>query len=184
MQRQVITAIASLIGHCGSFCCYKTSHHQRIIRLVTLVPCSRFFCDLGNFFHKPSLSFSISNYTGYCNNNQKFSYLLTERRFLHLSKMSNNNRKISSDLDAFQNIFNRSDKIVALTGAGISAESGIPTFRGEGGFWRQYKSEELATPEAWDKNPGLVWQFYEYRRQLVARKEPNPAHRVMKQIFD
>lgn len=178
MQRQTITAITSSIGHCGVFCCFKTSHHQRIICLVTLVSSSRFFCDLGNFSCKSSLLFSTNNYTNH-KTNQKLIYLLTKRGFFSSSKMSNN-RKISSDLDAFQNMFNRSDKIVALTGAGISAESGIPTFRGEGGLWRQYKSEELATPEAWNKNPGLVWQFYEYRRQLVARKEPNPAHRVIK----
>ncbi|KAF7491768.1 NAD-dependent protein deacylase sirtuin-5 [Sarcoptes scabiei] len=84
-----------------------------------------------------------------------------------------------SNMEDFHNVFNRSSKIVVLTGAGISAESGIPTFRGEGGFWRKYKSEELATPEAFAKDPGLVWQFYEYRRQLVQSKEPNLAHKAL-----
>ncbi|OTF81274.1 NAD-dependent protein deacylase sirtuin-5, mitochondrial-like [Euroglyphus maynei] len=90
-----------------------------------------------------------------------------------------NTRKVSSDMNAFQDLFNRANKIVALTGAGISAESGIPTFRGAGGFWRTYKCQELATPESFAKNPGLVWQFYAYRRQLVSSKEPNLAHKSL-----
>lgn len=65
---------------------------------------------------------------------------------------------------------------VALTGAGISAESGIPTFRGSGGFWRQHRPEELATPQAFAAGPGLVWEWYLYRRQLIAQADPNPGH--------
>lgn len=105
----------------------------------------------------------------YCHHSIELNHIQTR-------KMS---KKPSTNLDSFQNQFNRADKIVALTGAGISAESGVPTFRGEGGFWRQYKSTELATPEAFAKDPGLVWQFYEYRRQLVQSKEPNLAHKAL-----
>lgn len=54
--------------------------------------------------------------------------------------------------------------MVALTGAGISAESGIPTFRGQGGLWRRYRAEELATPEAFARDPKLVWEWYDWRR--------------------
>lgn len=66
--------------------------------------------------------------------------------------------------------------MVALTGAGISAESGIPTFRGAGGLWRSYKPEQLATPEAFFADPDLVWEWYEWRRGLIAKAEPNPGH--------
>ncbi|SRR5581483_3879567 len=68
-------------------------------------------------------------------------------------------------------------KVAALTGAGVSAESGVPTFRNaQTGLWAQFKPEELATPGAFLKNPRLVWEWYEWRRQLVQNAKPNPAH--------
>ena len=66
--------------------------------------------------------------------------------------------------------------VAALTGAGISAESGIPTFRGAGGLWRQFRPEDLATPEAFARDPRLVWEWYEWRRKLIASAQPNPGH--------
>ncbi len=69
--------------------------------------------------------------------------------------------------------------ITVLTGAGISAESGIPTFRGEGGLWKQFKAEELATPEAFRDTPGIVWEWYHWRRELISKKIPNRAHDVL-----
>lgn len=69
--------------------------------------------------------------------------------------------------------------ILVLTGAGISAESGIPTFRGEGGLWRTHKPEDLATPEAFRRDPRLVWEWYGWRRELIARCRPNPGHRAL-----
>ena len=72
--------------------------------------------------------------------------------------------------------------IAALTGAGISAESGIPTFRGAGGLWRQYRAEELATPEAFARDPRLVWEWYDWRRGVIARAEPNAGHRALAQL--
>ena len=66
--------------------------------------------------------------------------------------------------------------VVVLTGAGVSAESGVPTFRGADGLWRQYRPEDLASPEAFRRNPRLVWEWYDWRRQLIARCEPNAAH--------
>ncbi len=63
-----------------------------------------------------------------------------------------------------------------LTGAGVSAESGVPTFRGKDGLWKQYRAEELATPEAFARDPSLVWEWYQWRRNLIRDKEPNPAH--------
>ncbi len=66
--------------------------------------------------------------------------------------------------------------IAVLTGAGVSAECGIPTFRGEGGLWKTYRAEELATPGAFARDPRLVWEWYDYRRGICASKQPNPAH--------
>jgi len=66
--------------------------------------------------------------------------------------------------------------LVVLTGAGVSAESGIPTFRGPDGLWRQFRAEDLATPEAFARQPALVWEWYDWRRQKIHRVEPNPAH--------
>ncbi len=63
-----------------------------------------------------------------------------------------------------------------LSGAGISAESGIPTFRGTEGLWKNYRPEDLATPAAFQRDPALVWDWYNWRKRLVAEKQPNPAH--------
>jgi NAD-dependent deacetylase len=76
-------------------------------------------------------------------------------------------------------------RITVLTGSGISAESGIPTFRdAQTGLWEQYTAEDLATPQAFLANPALVWRWYAWRRQLIARAKPNPAHRVLARIQD
>ncbi|MFB6491162.1 MAG: NAD-dependent protein deacetylase [Thermoproteus sp. AZ2] len=65
---------------------------------------------------------------------------------------------------------------VALTGAGVSAESGVPTFRGPGGLWERYRPEDLATPEAFAKDPVLVWRWYRWRQEVIRAASPNPAH--------
>jgi NAD-dependent deacetylase len=72
--------------------------------------------------------------------------------------------------------FSSSDRVFVLTGAGVSAESGIPTFRGVGGLWRDYQIEEVASPEAWRHDPQLVWEFYSMRRRVASAAKPNPAH--------
>ncbi len=66
--------------------------------------------------------------------------------------------------------------IAVLTGAGISAESGVPTFRGDGGLWRDYRAEDLATPHAFRRDPEIVWEWYEWRRGLIGACQPNAAH--------
>ena len=66
--------------------------------------------------------------------------------------------------------------VAVLTGAGISAESGIPTFRGTEGLWKQYKPEDLATPEAFARDPRLVWEWYNWRRELIKNAKPNAGH--------
>jgi NAD-dependent deacetylase len=70
-------------------------------------------------------------------------------------------------------------RITVLTGAGVSAPSGVPTFRGEEGLWKSYSPEELATPEAFRNNPQLVWEWYGWRRELISKCRPNAAHRVL-----
>jgi len=66
--------------------------------------------------------------------------------------------------------------VVAFTGAGMSAESGVPTFRGEDGIWKKFKPEELASFDAFIRNPEVVWEWYKYRKQLLLSVQPNPGH--------
>ena len=75
--------------------------------------------------------------------------------------------------------------VVALTGSGISAESGVPTFRdAQSGLWARYEPTELATPEAFTADPQLVWSWYQWRRELVAAAQPNAGHRALVAIAD
>ncbi|MFH1943631.1 MAG: NAD-dependent deacylase [bacterium] len=71
------------------------------------------------------------------------------------------------------------EKVAVLTGAGISAESGVPTFRGEEGLWKKYRPEELANFEAFMRNPELVWEWYDYRKKLISEVEPNRGHHAL-----
>lgn len=75
--------------------------------------------------------------------------------------------------------FTKSDRLFVLTGAGASAESGLATFRGSGGLWNGHRVEEVATPEAWEADPELVWRFYSMRRRDARAAEPNAAHRAL-----
>lgn len=74
------------------------------------------------------------------------------------------------------------DRLFVLTGAGISAESGLATFRGSGGLWNGHRVEEVATPEAWDADPLLVWRFYSMRRRDALAVQPNAAHHALAQL--
>lgn len=74
--------------------------------------------------------------------------------------------------------------VAVMSGAGISADSGIPTFRGPGGLWRNFRSEDLATPEAFRRDPQLVWEWYEWRRGLIREAKPNAAHEALARIPD
>ncbi len=82
-------------------------------------------------------------------------------------------------LDEVVEILRSGPRVAALTGSGISAESGIPTFRGKEGLWKQFRAEELATPEAFERDPRLVWEWYDWRRGIIGAREPNPGHRVL-----
>ncbi len=78
---------------------------------------------------------------------------------------------------ALIDVLTQAKRVVALTGAGVSAESGVPTFRdAQTGLWSRYRAEDLATPEAFRRDPGLVWRWYAWRRSLVEAVKPNPAH--------
>jgi NAD-dependent deacetylase len=78
--------------------------------------------------------------------------------------------------------FSPPDRVFVLTGAGISAESGIPTFRDVGGLWRNYRIEEVASPQAWRRDPVLVWEFYSMRRRVAASAKPNAAHLALAKL--
>ena len=74
------------------------------------------------------------------------------------------------------------DRLFVLTGAGISAESGLATFRGKGGLWHGHRVEEVASPEAWERDPELVWNFYSMRRKGALAVKPNPAHLALAKL--
>ncbi|NJE00876.1 NAD-dependent protein deacetylase [Thermococcus sp. JdF3] len=76
----------------------------------------------------------------------------------------------------------RSRFAIAFTGAGISAESGVPTFRGFNGLWKKHRPEELATPEAFSRDPRLVWEFYRWRMDLIRKARPNRAHHALAEL--
>ena len=87
-----------------------------------------------------------------------------------------------ADLERARGLLARAQSVAVLTGAGISAESGIPTFRGAGGLWNSFRAEDLATPQAFARNPPLVWEWYAWRRELIANAAPNPAHYALVKI--
>jgi len=86
------------------------------------------------------------------------------------------------DLAAATQALAGAEFVAVLTGAGISAESGIPTFRGPGGLWQSHRPEDLATPQAFARDPRLVWEWYAWRQELVAKAEPNPGHRALVEL--
>jgi NAD-dependent deacetylase len=89
---------------------------------------------------------------------------------------------VSDSITALRGTLMGAESIVALTGAGISAESGIPTFRGKDGLWRNFSAQALATPEAFRRDPRLVWEWYDWRRCLIGKAEPNGGHRALAEL--
>src|ERR1700753_2905347 len=87
-----------------------------------------------------------------------------------------------TDMASFVQHLQSSKRIVALLGAGLSASSGLPTFRGAGGLWRTYDATMLATPEPFQQDPGLSWQFYSYRRHMALNAKPNRAHLALAEL--
>ena len=88
-------------------------------------------------------------------------------------------RDSTGAMDLARSLVRSARRVVALTGAGVSAESGVPTFRGAGGLWKQYRAEDLATPHAFARDARLVWEWYGWRRSLVLACAPNAAHRAL-----
>ena len=83
------------------------------------------------------------------------------------------------DIERAAEILRPAKRVAVLTGAGISAESGVPTFRGPDGLWRRFRAEDLATPEAFADDPKLVWEWYDWRRGKIAGVAPNPGHATL-----
>ncbi|MGD8239694.1 MAG: NAD-dependent deacylase [Armatimonadota bacterium] len=89
---------------------------------------------------------------------------------------------LSEDLEAAAASIRAARRVAVLTGAGVSADSGVPTFRGHGGLWRDSRPEDLATPEAFARDPKLVWEWYDWRRQKIAAVEPNAGHIALAEL--
>ncbi|KAK4103223.1 DHS-like NAD/FAD-binding domain-containing protein [Parathielavia hyrcaniae] len=87
-----------------------------------------------------------------------------------------------NSIPAFHAKLARSRRILAVCGAGLSASSGLPTFRGAGGLWRNYEATALASPKAFKKDPGLVWMFYAYRRHMALKAKPNAGHYALAEL--
>ncbi|MGD2044603.1 MAG: NAD-dependent deacylase [Gemmatimonadota bacterium] len=89
---------------------------------------------------------------------------------------------MSGDLERARDLLGGAERIAVLTGAGVSAESGVPTFRGAQGLWKSYRPEELATPQAFARDPRLVWEWYAWRRAFIAECMPNAAHTALARL--
>lgn len=85
-------------------------------------------------------------------------------------------------IQAARELIEQARSIAVLTGAGISAESGVPTFRGAGGLWKQFRAEDLATPEAFRRDPQLCWEWYDWRRGILANVRPNGGHYALAEL--
>jgi NAD-dependent deacetylase len=85
-------------------------------------------------------------------------------------------------MNAVREWLKQASAVAVLSGAGVSAESGVPTFRGNGGLWKQHRAENLATPEAFARNPQLVWEWYDWRRSVLADAKPNPGHHALAEL--
>jgi NAD-dependent deacetylase len=90
-----------------------------------------------------------------------------------------NEDELNEALDQSAQWLTGAERVCVLTGAGVSAESGVPTFRASDGLWEGHRIEDVASPEGWERNPALVWQFYNARRANVATVKPNPGHHAL-----
>ena len=89
---------------------------------------------------------------------------------------------MNTSIQDAREVVENANNIAVLTGAGISAESGIPTFRGDEGLWKEYRPEDIATPQAFAKDPKFVWEWYDLRRQTIEKAEPNPGHYALVEL--
>src|SRR5438309_7162215 len=91
---------------------------------------------------------------------------------------------LDTALDRAAALLRQARRVAVLTGAGVSAESGVATFRGAGGLWEGHRVEEVATPFAFERDPALVWRFYNSRRANVKKVSPNPGHAALVALED
>jgi NAD-dependent deacetylase len=105
-----------------------------------------------------------------------------ERRRQDLARVTEVTVTDAEALDHLAGRLRSARAIAVMTGAGISAESGIPTFRGADGLWHSYSATDLATPEAFARDPGLVWQWYRWRQGIIGRAQPNPGHLALARL--
>jgi len=96
--------------------------------------------------------------------------------------MSSASPSTTHDTEEARDRLRRARRVLALTGAGISAESGVPTFRGPQGLWRDFRPEDLATPQAFSRDPLLVWEWYESRRERMGSVQPNAGHHALARL--
>lgn len=89
---------------------------------------------------------------------------------------------MKTDVEEFKKLLKGSDRAMALCGAGLSVASGLPTFRGAGGLWREFEPTDLATPEAFEADPALVWLFYAWRRHMALKAQPNAGHYALAEL--
>jgi NAD-dependent deacetylase len=89
---------------------------------------------------------------------------------------------MSSSVEGARTALAGAKRVAVLTGAGVSAESGIPTFRSNGGYWRTHRFEDLATPQGFARGPKLVWEWYEERRRAIAATVPNAGHVALAEL--
>jgi len=89
---------------------------------------------------------------------------------------------METSINSLKKALKNAERVAVLTGAGVSAESGVPTFRGADGLWKKHQATDLATPEAFARDPELVWEFYNWRRGLIGRKTCNPAHTALAEL--
>jgi NAD-dependent deacetylase len=89
---------------------------------------------------------------------------------------------VASEMGAATARLREARRVLAVTGAGVSAESGVPTFRGKDGLWREFRAEDLATPQAFARDPELVWEWYAWRRETIAPLRPNAAHVALMEL--
>lgn len=85
-------------------------------------------------------------------------------------------------IECARGLLRDAESVAVLTGAGISAESGVPTFRGADGLWKQFRPEDLATPQAFRRDPRLCWEWYDWRRGMLANVQPNPGHYALAEL--
>jgi len=89
---------------------------------------------------------------------------------------------VTDSIEGLRQAIEGAQSVAALTGAGISAESGVPTFRGADGLWRNFSAQQLATPEAFAENPRLVWEWYDWRRAIIRQARPNAGHAALAEL--